>query len=55
MQKISLIKSWHTGNNSITLIIPKQTAKKYGIDKPTNLILFEKPEGILIKKLEVKT
>ncbi len=55
MSTISLIKTWYSGNNSITLIIPKQIAKKYGLQKPTTLILVENHNGILLKKLEIKS
>jgi len=38
---------------SATLIIPIDIARKYGIDKPANVIVEEKEEGILIRKLQV--
>ena len=42
-----------SGKLSSTLIIPIDTARKYGLDKPTNVIIEEKEEGILIKKLVI--
>ena len=42
-----------SGRLSATLIIPIDVARKYGIDQPTNVIVEEKPEGILIRKVEV--
>ena len=42
-----------TGKLSSTLIIPIDTARKYGIDQPSNVVVEEHPEGILIKKLEI--
>jgi hypothetical protein len=38
---------------SATLIIPIDTARKYGLDKPANVIVEERDEGILIKKLQI--
>lgn len=51
-----LKKITHTflsGRLSATLIIPIETARKYGLDKPTNVVVEEKEEGILIKRLEL--
>ena len=42
-----------SGKLSSTLIIPIDTARKYGLDKPANVIVEEKEEGILIKKLNL--
>jgi hypothetical protein len=38
---------------SATLIIPIQTARKYGIDKLSNVVVEEQENGILIRKLEL--
>jgi bifunctional DNA-binding transcriptional regulator/antitoxin component of YhaV-PrlF toxin-antitoxin module len=35
------------------VIIPIDTARKYGLDKPANVVVEERDEGILIKKLEI--
>jgi hypothetical protein len=48
-----IIKTWLAGNCSCTLVIPKDFAKEYGLDKPSHVILEKKEEGILIKRLEV--
>ena len=42
-----------TGKISSTIIIPIETARKYGLDKPSNVIIEEISEGILIKKLKL--
>ena len=43
-----------SGKLSSTLIIPIQIARKYGLDKPSNVIVKERgEEDILIKKLEI--
>jgi bifunctional DNA-binding transcriptional regulator/antitoxin component of YhaV-PrlF toxin-antitoxin module len=47
------MKIWITGNCSATLVIPKDFAKEYGLDKPSHVIVEKKPEGILIRKLEI--
>ena len=38
---------------SSTLIIPIDMARKFGLDKPSHVILEETDDGILIKKLEI--
>ena len=42
-----------SGRLSATLIIPIDTARKYGLDRPANVIVEEREEGILIKKLRI--
>jgi hypothetical protein len=46
-------KTFLTGRVSCTLIISKDIAKKYGIDEPSHVVVEERPEGILIRKLDV--
>ena len=40
-----------SGRLSATLIIPIDIARKYGMEKPTNVVVEERDEGILIKKV----
>jgi NADPH-dependent ferric siderophore reductase len=47
------IHTWIAGQSSCTLIIPKPLAQEYGLDKPSHVVVEGKPEGILIKKLEI--
>jgi hypothetical protein len=42
-----------SGRLSATLIIPISIALKYGLDKPANVVVEERDDGILIKKLEI--
>ena len=42
-----------TGNLSATVIIPIDTARKYGLDKPALVSIEETDKGILIRKLEI--
>lgn len=42
-----------SGNISSTLVIPIDTAHKYGLDKSANVVVEERDEGILIRKVEV--
>jgi len=53
LEKKEIIRTWLAGQNSCTLVIPKEFAKKYGLDEPSYVIVEGRPEGILIKKLEV--
>jgi hypothetical protein len=52
-EKKEIIKTWLAGNCSCTLVIPKDFAKEYGLDKPSHVIIEKVPEGLLIKKLEI--
>jgi hypothetical protein len=38
---------------SATLIIPIAMARRKGLSKPTNVIIEERDDGILIRKLEI--
>lgn len=42
-----------SGRLSSTLIIPIETARRYGLDQPSNVIIEEREEGILIRKLVI--
>ena len=48
----TITKTWLSGQNSCTLVIPKTIAKENGLDVPSHVVVETKPEGILIKKLE---
>jgi hypothetical protein len=48
-----ITKTWISGANSATLIIPRSVAKEYGLDSPSHVIVERTPEGILIRKLSV--
>jgi hypothetical protein len=48
-----VVRTWLAGSCSCTLVISKEFAREYGLDKPSYVILEKKPEGILIRKLEV--
>ena len=44
--------NWLAGYRSCTLVIPKEFARQYGLDKPSHVILEGTSEAILIKKLK---
>ena len=51
-----LKKVTHTflsGKMSSTVIIPIAVARKYGLDKPANVVVEETEKGILLRKIEV--
>jgi hypothetical protein len=48
-----LTTTYISGKISTTLIIPIEMARRYGIDKPSNVIVEETENGILIRKIEV--
>ena len=43
-----------TNKISATMIIPIQTARRYGLDKPAHVVVEEMEEGILIRKLKLE-
>jgi len=51
--KKNVTHTFISGKLSSTLIIPIDTARKYGLDKPVNVVIEEHREGILIKKLDL--
>jgi hypothetical protein len=52
-KKKEIVKTWLAGQYSCTLIIPKEFAKEYGLDKPSHVIVEGTSEGILIRKLVI--
>lgn len=51
--KREIIKTWLAGRCSCTLVIPKDFAREYGLDKPSHVIIEKRREGLLIKKLSL--
>jgi hypothetical protein len=49
----SIAKTWISGQSSCTLIIQRKLAEEYGLHEPSHVVLEKKPEGILIRKLQV--
>jgi hypothetical protein len=54
VDKKDIAHTWLAGHKSCTLIIPKDFAKIYGLDKPSHVVIEGKENGILIKKIESK-
>ena len=51
-----LKKVTHTflsGKMSSTVIIPISVARKYGLDKPSNVVVEETEQGILIRRINL--
>lgn len=46
-------KIFLSGRISSTLIIPIEIARRHGLEKPSHVVVEEREEGILIKKLEL--
>lgn len=42
-----------SGKLSSTIIIPIDTARKYGLDRPANVVVEEHEDGILIKPVRI--
>jgi hypothetical protein len=52
VKKKKIVPVFLSNKISSTLIIPIATARRFGLDKPSHVILEEKDDGIMIKKLE---
>jgi hypothetical protein len=54
---MSEIKEIHrtflSGRLSATLVIPIEIARRHGLEKPAHVIIEERPEGILVRRLEI--
>jgi hypothetical protein len=46
-------KIFLSGKLSATLVIPIEIARRHGLERPAHVVVEERPEGILIRKLEV--
>jgi hypothetical protein len=53
VEKKEIIKTWLAGQHSCTLVIPKEFAKVYGLDHPSHVVIEGRPDGILIKRLNL--
>ena len=52
-QRKKITSIFLTGKVSATMVIPIETARKYGLGDGSHVIVEEVPSGILIRKLEV--
>jgi bifunctional DNA-binding transcriptional regulator/antitoxin component of YhaV-PrlF toxin-antitoxin module len=48
-----LTKTFLSGKLSATLIIPIEIARRHGLDEPSHVIVEERPDGILVRRLEL--
>jgi hypothetical protein len=48
-----IIRTWLAGNHSCTLVVPKDFAVEYKLDKPSHVIIEKRREGLLIRRLEI--
>jgi hypothetical protein len=46
-----ITKTFLSGKLSATLVIPIEIARRYGLEKPAHVIIEERPDGILIRRL----
>jgi hypothetical protein len=44
IEKKDIIKTWLAGQHSCTLVIPKDFAKQYGLDRPTHVVIEGKAD-----------
>lgn len=51
--KNEIVKTWIYGQKSVTLIVERKLAEEYDLINPQYVVLERKPEGILIRKLEI--
>ena len=48
-----ITKTFLSGKLSATLVIPIEIARRYGLQRPAHVIIEERPEGILIRRLTI--
>lgn len=48
-----LSKIWLANGISSTMVIPKRLAERYRLDQPCAIVMEEKDEGILIRRLDL--
>jgi hypothetical protein len=53
IDKKDVIKTWLAGQHSCTMVISKEFAKLYGLDQPSHVVIEGRPDGILIKRLDL--
>ena len=47
-------KTFLSGKLSATLIIPIEMARRHGLDEPSHVVVEERGDGILIRRLEIR-
>ena len=52
-QRKKITSIFLTGKVSATMVIPIETARKYGLGDGSHVIVEEVPSGILVRKLEI--
>lgn len=55
MSNKEVTKTWLAGQNSCAMVIPKDFAKLYGLDQPSHVVIEGRPNGILIKRLDLNS
>jgi bifunctional DNA-binding transcriptional regulator/antitoxin component of YhaV-PrlF toxin-antitoxin module len=46
-------KTFISGKLSATLIMPIEMARRHGLDEPSHVVVEERGDGILIRRLEL--
>jgi hypothetical protein len=49
----AITKTFLSGRLSATLVIPIEMARRNGLEKPANVIVEERPDGILVRRLNL--
>jgi hypothetical protein len=54
--EIVIVKSWRNTDSARTIVfpLPYKLAEKYHIEKPANMYLIPREEGILLKKVDLE-
>jgi hypothetical protein len=48
-----ITKTFLSGRLSATLIIPIEIARRHGLEKPAHVVVEERSDGILIRRIEI--
>jgi hypothetical protein len=49
----NIAQAYASGKYSTLIVIPIEVARRHRIDKPTNVVVEETKEGILLRKLKI--
>ena len=55
-EQVIIVKSWRNSDGARTIVfpLPYKLAEKYHIEKPANLYLIPRDDGILLRKVDLE-
>jgi hypothetical protein len=53
IERKEITKIFLSNKISATLIIPIEIARRHGLEKPAHVVVEERPDGILVRRLDI--